>query len=149
MQLFKFTLLFIFLSLISCKDRLTSNSDDKDNNDSKCPNNIILNEEIFINTKTDDYQIVDVRIEDNCLLIDFHYSGGCGEIKYQLIAKEIYNQYQNYHELRFILEDNDPCEAWLFKTSSFNISSLKNKDNNSINLKLENFSSIINYTYIE
>ena len=66
----------------------------------------------YQNAKSDDFDLVEARIEDDCLLITVRYGGGCGEVDFDLIANEGESlSLPPQIQMRLVLDDNDNCKV--------------------------------------
>ena len=83
---------------------------------------------------TDAITINEITIISNCLQIDLSYSGGCKTHEFLLFAD------LSIPDLSFKLAHNandDPCEAWLTTTISYDLSPFKNPDSSSVGFFVE------------
>ncbi|MEL7530206.1 MAG: hypothetical protein AAFN10_02800 [Bacteroidota bacterium] len=99
-------------------------------------------------TNSDDFELVEARIEDDCLLITVRYGGGCGEVDFDLIAIEGETlSLPPQIPMRLVLDDNDNCEALITDEIGFDVSEIKNSGSGTHMFKLEGLSEMIEYSY--
>lgn len=131
----------IFFS--SCSD------DDNNNLVSDCDKNVIVNEERFVQTSTDNYGIENVVLNENCLEITFGASG-CDSNSWEinLVASEIVVETSpEQHLLKIDLFNPEDCTAFIQKTISFDISDLQSSNENQVQLNIEGWQDNILYSY--
>ena len=131
----------IFFS--SCSD------DDNNNPVSDCDKNIIVNEERFAQTSTDNYGIENVVLNENCLKITFG-SSGCDSNSWEinLVASEMVVETSPVqHFLKIDLFNPEDCTAFIQKTISFDISDLQSSNENQVQLNIDGWDDNILYSY--
>jgi len=133
-------LVFIFPSFLSC-----------DENDTKvtCDDEIFISAEMYNSAPNDYLNINEVRIEDDCLFINFGSSGCSGESwELKLIdSSHILESYPPQRNIRLSLKNEEACQAYFIREVSFDISSLQIEGVDSLYLNIENFDDQILYEY--
>lgn len=132
-------LLFILIST-SCND--------DDDNPNPCEQTVVVNNDLFMSTETDNYDILNASIKNDCLEIELS-SGGCdgstwtiGLIDADRIAETAIVQ----RDLKVSLQNTEPCDAIINRTISFNIKLLRTEDDE-ITLNLERWDTQLEYRY--
>lgn len=115
---------------------------------------VLENNKIMESFKFDRYQLNNVKIVGDSIIINLSYSGGCRQHEFNLIAQNYFGDTE-LPEVKLILaHDNklDPCEAYLTKDHSFNLLPLKyeffklfGEKSGSIQLRLEDRN--VNYDF--
>lgn len=103
-------------------------------------NAIEINSDLFNNGITDEFEIMEVKISDNCLSISLGFGGGCEEVKASLVALDDDNRFLNNASVRIVFEDDDFCEAFIVEEFLFDLTPLQENDTNSIEIILQDFS---------
>jgi hypothetical protein len=105
--------------------------DNEPNNKVKCES-ILISESSFISAESDDYEVTDSRINNDSLMIEVQYGGGCGPIDFELITDGLFME-SNPVKLNVILafDDEDPCEMAVKKNLCFDLSNLATYYNDS------------------
>lgn len=144
-SVFFLSLLFILL-IISCS------KDDERGREyiGDCDLQTVVSSNIFENSTSDEFKINSIKIENNCLLINFSASGCDGETwTVQLIDSEaILESNPPQRHLKFMIENNESCEAYITKDQSFDVSNLK-VDGNQVQLNITNAEQNTIYKYEE
>ena len=80
---------------------------------------------IFQNATSDEYKLLEVELKESCLEVSILYSGGCGEVSFQLVGSGSY-AYTNPPSLdiRLLFDDEDFCKAELREKFYFDLSDL-------------------------
>lgn len=113
---------------------------------SVCESTAIIDNTLFTDGPNSDVDIFDVTLNGDCLLIKFA-AGGCDGNSWVV---NLYDSGQVIYtnpaqrNLRFSLDNNEDCEAYIVKSISFDISSLKDIDNE-IYLNVEGWDNNILY----
>jgi len=77
--------------------------------------------------ETDQVDVRNIRIEDDCLIIEVVYGGGCGTVNFELISNgQILESNPSQIQLFLKLDDQDTCKAMLSREIRFNISQFNN-----------------------
>tara|TARA_A100000171_G_scaffold52079_1_gene68898 strand:+ start:8182 stop:8604 length:423 start_codon:yes stop_codon:yes gene_type:complete len=113
-------------------------SNDDDMVESTC-NAIEINSDLFNNGITDEFEILEASVTNDCLVILLRYGGGCGEIDATLVLGDGGNSNVLQRNARVIFVDEDNCEALLSKEYSFDLTSLQDNSTNSIEIILQDF----------
>lgn len=132
-------LFFLLISLSSCKKETV--------NSITCPISVLIDNTLFDNSSSDEFEYVDVQVENNCLVLTIRYGAGCEKIQTQLLAKKILSVESSPLELKFILTDKDDCEKLITEKIYFDLTLLQVTEKNSITLKLENWQEELVYQY--
>lgn len=133
-------LVFIFPSFLSC---------DEDDTKVNCDAEIIISAEMYNSAPNDYLNIKEVRIEDDCLIINFGSSGCSGESwELKLIdASHILESYPPQRNIRLSLKNEEACQAYFTREVSFDISPLQIEGVDKLYLNIENFDDQILYEY--
>ena len=128
--------LFIFLS---CAEKTDTNID-------ICNECVIISENLFNNTQTNNYSIKNVVLVDNLLTITISASGCSGESwKATLVdANQILESDPIQRNTKILFENNEACLAVFEKDFTFDIQKLK-ENQSSIIINLEGWNTQINY----
>jgi len=94
---------------------------------SACCQNVIINADEYKNAPDDELEIVNIRLEGDCLSIRFESSGCDGNSwGIKLIDSEaIMESYPPQRNLRLSLKNDEPCDAIVIKEMAFNVSNLR------------------------
>lgn len=131
-------LILCLLVIAGCQKDSTKNHHQK----------VVIDPVSFQDQQSDDFEFVDVRVFGDSLGVTIRYGGGCGNILTSLIDSGILTDtHPVQRNLRLILEDNDPCEAWLETEISFELINLRVADTNEVALNIAGWPTPILYTY--
>lgn len=140
-------IIILFFLILGCdkNDDNTIQCSDSGNCD-KC---VIINRDLYNQTNTDNYTIQTIKVNQDCLEIEFA-SSGCDGNSWEIdlvdsggIAETAVPQ----RDLKLKLINIEECEAFITKTISFDLEPLQSNNYDAINLKIEEFSSLIRYEY--
>ena len=142
----KLKLFFLFLIsmiIISCND------DDKATNSAICEDSVIISKEQYVSAPADGLTINDVRIDNDCLHINFSASGCDGSSwKHKLLdSGDILESLPPQRNLRVSLDNNEDCDAYITKEISYDISDLQVEGENQIALNFSGFEQKVVYEY--
>ncbi|WMI64673.1 hypothetical protein RBH94_11450 [Aestuariibaculum sp. YM273] len=115
----------------------------------ECDTCIIIDKNLFNTTNTNNYNIQNIEVSEDCLEISFS-SSGCDGNSWEVALVDLDAVSETtipQRELKLNLENKEACEAYITKTISFNLKPLQLKNYNQIKLKIENYSSLITYEY--
>ena len=113
-----------------------------------CEDVVQVNEDLYDNGPNDQMMIADASIHEDCLEVTFRYGGGCGEVATALFASlEIGESLPPQRFIRIGFTDNDNCEALLSLTKTFDLSPLREVDDNVILINLEGYDEVLEYSY--
>lgn len=135
--------LFIFLSpllcLLACQDAI---------NPDQCEA-VIRDSERYQNDLSDEFQLIEAKLEGNCLLISVSYGGGCAEVDFSLVAIEGETfSIPPQIPMRLILDDHDNCEALITEELQFDVRPLQGEAGTGLHmLDLEGLTEMIEYQY--
>ncbi len=113
-----------------------------------CEKTVIINNDIFNNTNSDNYAILNASIIGDCLEIEIS-SGGCDGNTWiiELIdADRISETAVVQRDIKLSLQNTEICNAIVTQIISFNIKPLQT-DANEITLNLENWNNQLQYSY--
>jgi hypothetical protein len=121
---------------------------DDDFNIIPCDKPTIISAEEFNNAPNDEVQINSLEILENCLTVNFSASGCDGNtwIVELYDADEVLETEPLQRRLRFSLQNNELCEAYITKEISFNIINLQ-VNANQVLLNITNSDDQILYEY--
>ncbi|MBK3518058.1 hypothetical protein [Carboxylicivirga marina] len=126
---------------------LSCDSDD-DTINKTCEEKIIVSSETYLNAPDDHLNINAVRIEGNCLIIDFGSSGCDGstwELKL-LDADVILESYPPQRNIRLSLKNMELCDAYFSKEIAYDISELQ-VGGNKVILNIKGYDEKVLYEY--
>lgn len=127
---------------------ISCNDDDDDVKKSPCNEDILISQNQFDHGPNDDLTIMEVTILDDCLNIKFG-AGGCDGTSwiFELVdSGEVLDSSPPQRNLRLSLEDNEDCEAFIIKETSFDLTPLQ-VDGQEVILNLTRWDGQINYRY--
>ncbi len=136
-----FLLALIPVFLLACTD-----GDEPDPNG--CDQGTVISQELYRNSPSDEATINSLEIEGDCLKINFSASGCNGESwKITLIdSGSILESDPPQRNLRFSLENNELCEAFITRDLTFNIKNLR-VEGGRVQLNLTNSGDQVLYEY--
>lgn len=136
-----FLLALIPVFLLACTD-----GDEPDPNG--CDLGTVISQELYRNSPSDEATINSLEIEGDCLKINFSASGCNGESwKITLIdSGSILESDPPQRNLRFSLENNELCEAFITRDLTFNIKNLR-VEGGRVQLNLTNSGDQVLYEY--
>ncbi|MFK7926206.1 MAG: hypothetical protein AB8H47_29930 [Bacteroidia bacterium] len=134
-----FIFLFPLLSLIACREVVKPDLCEA----------VIRDSQRYQNDASDGFQLIEAKLEGDCLIITVSYGGGCGEVDFTLLAIEGETfSLPPQIPMRLILDDNDNCEALVSEELQFDLSLLQNEGGNGLHmLDLEGVDEMIEYQY--
>ena len=135
-------LTLIGLTILSC-----SNDDDNDN-PVNCDFETVISAEQYANAPSDQLTINSLAINYNCLKINFSASGCSGDTwELKLIdSEDILESLPPQRNLRLSLNNEEPCEAYITKELTFDISNLQ-VEGTQVQLNITNSDENILYEY--
>lgn len=113
-----------------------------------CDQLVLISEKEYLTAPDDHLTIDSLRIDGNCLIINFS-SGGCNGDTWELKLIDsgaVMESYPPQRNLRLSLKNEEPCDAWLAREVSFNISALQ-ISGNPVWLNIKNSGNRILYEY--
>ena len=136
-----FLLALIPVFLLACTD-----GDEPDPNG--CDQGTVISQELYRNSPSDEATINSIEIEGDCMRINFSASGCSGESwKITLIdSGSILESDPPQRNLRFSLDNNELCEAFITKNLTFNIKNLR-VEGGRVQLNLTNSGDQVLYEY--
>lgn len=140
----KYSIIVVFLLLF-----MTTSCDD-DMNTSVLTNSdrVRVDDDLFDTAPRDNIELEEVNLTGNTLKIKFFYGGGCGEIYYDLVAdSEPLQSTPVQINVRLAVDDQDNCEAGLYRMVSIDISELQLPATDMILINLEGWDQQIEYRY--
>ena len=135
-----FTLLLFYIS--SCTPKMAEPTP-------ACGPQVMVDEKAFTDTESANYTLLSYSVEGDCLSIEVGASG-CSEDLWnvKLLASEyVLETYPVQQPLRFILKNEQMCQAYFTKTFKFDISALKQKGGNEVSLNIEGVKEPLMYSY--
>ncbi len=108
---------------------------------------VVVDNDLFASSEGDDFDFEDINLDGNCLVLMIRYGGGCGSIATALIDAGDFEGVPPRRSLRLKLEDNDPCEALITNTTSFDLTEIQLADEDEILLDIAGWPSPIIYLY--
>ncbi len=130
-----FFLTLVALTIFGCS------ADDKEPTAKKCSNKVIVSEEEYKNAPSDNVSINSVKVEDDCLKINFS-AGGCDGNTWEVkLIDESVVMYSSpiQRNVRLSLKNREICDAYITKELSFDISALKVPNSNKVSLNIKDF----------
>ena len=100
---------------------------------------VINNNRVFREIRTDDFNLLDVRLAGTCLEVLIGYGGGCqDDIGVVLVGSGEYAEsLPPQLTIKLAVEDNDPCEAYLRRTYYFDLTDFRYDGLDDLQLNLE------------
>lgn len=127
------------LGLFACQERIDAEECEE----------VIRNSSRYENEKSDDFKLIEARLDADCLLITVRYGGGCGGADFSLIAIEGERfSLPPQIPMRLLLDDNDNCEALITEEIGFDLRPLQGEGGEGLHmLDLEGLNEMIEYRY--
>lgn len=122
----------------------------RDGHDSPiCEKKAKVDNTLYINTKTDNYTLVDATVNGNCLEIKLSASGCDGKSwTVELVdADALADSNPQQRFIKLALTNNELCTAVFSKTVSFDITPLRAMGTKSLRLKLDRLDKSLIYNY--
>lgn len=121
----------------------------RNNSDSVCEKTVTIDETLYQTVNTTNYNIINAKINGDCLEIKFGASGCNGNTwVVQLVdSKGVIDLNPRTRLLKFSLTNNELCTAAFQRTISFDIKPLRVNGSKKIRLALEGFNQQIIYNY--
>ena len=86
-------------------------------------NEIVLSNKPLDSLKTDYFSIDSVSINNQILFVYVNYSGGCGDVKFEMFyTPQIMTVMPHRRNLALKLTDNDPCREIIQKKLAYDLS---------------------------
>lgn len=102
----------------------------------------------FQNNLSDDFRLIEVNVFETCLEARIEYSGGCEGIDVELIGSGDYAEsLPPQLSVRFIVVDNDPCEALVHENFYFDLTDLRYDGVQELLLNIEGLSEPVLVRY--
>jgi len=138
----------ILLLLISLFALLACDKDDNHANTINCDMEAIISSELYANAADDHLTINSLKINGDCLKINFSSSGCNGDswVVKLIDSDDILESDPPQRNLRLSLKNEELCEAYLTKELTFDISDLR-VDGNQVKLNISNSDDSILYLY--
>lgn len=138
-----FTLMLMGVFMLSC-----SNDDDNVSVTPNCDTQTIIDAQQYANVTLDQITINSLEIVDDCLTINFGASGCDGNSWTPTLidANVILESFPPQRNLKFIINNQELCQAYFTKEVSFDVSGLQVLGG-SVQLNLANTADGILYTY--
>ena len=109
---------------------------------------IVIDKSLFLNSHGDDFDFEKISLVGDCLEISIRYAGGCGDIIATMVdSGDIDDSILFKRNLRLVIEDNDPCEASITKTLSYDLMGIQVAEINEIRLEISGWPNPIIYKY--
>ncbi|MFC6858648.1 hypothetical protein [Zunongwangia atlantica] len=141
--------LMFFLIMLSC-----NSDDDKTEiieciDSDNCDECTLINNDRYNQVETDNFSILNIEVNADCLEIQFGSSGCNGENwETELISSEtILETSIPQRNLRMKLSNPELCEAYITKTISFNLTNLQLENYDEIQLNIAGFDNPVQYNY--
>ena len=96
---------------------------------------------------TDSFTISSAIIEDDCLVIEVVFGGGCGTTNFALITDGMVTE-SMHPEVRFLLSllDNDRCKALVYRTLKFDLTKFNGyKTENGMSFRIMNSDFVVEW----
>jgi len=115
-----------------------------ENSQPNCNKYVIISDSLYATAPNDNFEIIDMKIEGNCLKIKFSASGCSGDSWIvELIDSGVVGYLPTFappplptRTLKFFLDNKEECRAWITKEVCFNIEGLQIKGMNIVNLNI-------------
>jgi len=122
----KISLAFILIIVLgitawSCKG--TKKITESNGNPNDSANEIVLSDKPLDSLKTDYFSIDSVSIDNQILFVYVNYSGGCGDVKFEMFyTPQLMTVMPHRRNLALKLTDNDPCREIIQKKLVYDLS---------------------------
>lgn len=139
---FKALVILIATMMMACTKKPTTGAE-------PCGSAVIIDENLYDNVNTTNYNITKAVINENCLQISFASSGCSGNTwTVDLVASPgVAQSNPPQRMIKLKLTNNELCTAVVTKTKSFNIAPLKVSGTTKLILGLAGFSGPLLYQY--
>lgn len=102
----------------------------------------------FSEARSDEFDLLDVKLIDQCLEVYVGYGGGCKAVNMELVSSEAYGEsLPPQLDVRLIFEDDDFCEAYLKRRFYFDLTPLQAVGSDALSLSLEGWDERILVQY--
>lgn len=109
---------------------------------------IVIDKLLFLSSRTDNYKFEKINVVENCLEVTIRYAGGCGDIVTSMVdSEDIEELPQLTRHLSLDLEDNDPCEALITKSVSYDLVEIQVPEAKEIYLDISGWPTPVLYKY--
>lgn len=117
--------------------------------DDSCDEQVIVDKDLYDSIVSDDFQVSNVEIVDDCLNIQVSASGCSGDTwEYKLVdSGAIAESSPEQRFLKFQLINKEICLAFVGQNVSFNLEALQIEGSNTIILNIEGFDEAVTYSY--
>ncbi len=142
----KLTITIISLAIITLVSSCSKNNGCKDGN---CEKTVLVNNQMYNSTSTNNYMINEAIINGDCLEIKFG-SSGCDSKSWivELVdAAQVTEPPTPQRSLKLALTNNELCAAAFSKTVSFDLTPLRIKGSSKVNLLLAGYNQPLIYSY--
>ncbi len=142
-----FLSLFLAFFTLSCTTETERQPEKIANN---CEQSTVINAQEFANTNSAQGVFQNLQINGNCLKIKYASSGCDGStwtVKLVSDGATDYSTYPVTKKVKFVLTNQELCLAVFQKERSFDVSGLQVSGQNSVQIKVENYSQPITYQY--
>lgn len=109
----------------------------------------VINDRTAFNAaKSDDFDLLEVNVLDQCLELLIGYGGGCKGIGVAVIGGGDYAESEPPQlAVKIIVEDNDNCEAYIREYFYFDVTDLKYEGSDALILNIEGWSEQVRVSY--
>ncbi len=109
---------------------------------------LVIDKLLFLSSQRDNFEFEEINLVGDCLEVTIRYAGGCGDIQTSMIdSGDIEKLPQTRRQLRLILDDNDPCEASITKSLSFDLVEIQVPEVKEIYLNISGWPTPVLYKY--
>ncbi len=146
-----FFLVILALLLSACRSgqQATGSENEKQTASIYDCKSLILSDVPFRELKTDYFELLTARIEEDCLQVVVSYSGGCGTVDFSLYhTQQIMKSMPPQTNIFLSLNDNDPCRELVQDTLWFDLSPFASHAGaEGIMLRLNQYEETLLYKY--
>ncbi|MGB3608505.1 MAG: hypothetical protein WA775_14370 [Psychroserpens sp.] len=128
---------------------MNTQCDDDDFVEIPCDQSVIVDSAFYVSAESDDYEIINFSLNDNCLALELSGSG-CDGATWSMVLVDsgaVAESNPSQRFLKLIFSNDELCTTAISQIRSFDLSVLEVQDFNEIVLNIEGFDAPINYTY--
>lgn len=114
-----------------------------------CGQTVVVDSGFYETAESDMYEIVDVHIEENCLIVNLSASG-CDGTTWSLVLVDSGNVAESLPEQRYlklVFSNAEECDAVVSQERSFDLTAIRIIGSNEIILNIEGLDESLNYMY--
>lgn len=127
----------------------TQCDDDDDFRESSCGQQVVIDPDFFESAVSDEYQLVNFDLEEDCLTIELSASGCDGETWSMVLVDSgtIAESSPEQRYLKFVFSNDEACLAVFSQSRTFNLTNIRVDGSNEIVLNIEGLPEPLIYMY--